>query len=273
MKRLTLFVKGNVDVHDSLHSCRIGGQLLWNGINDVLRQSNPGVTARLRHETWTRSDALLGSDGRVPAALAVRNLQLGSYPATSQFSRALFDTPADAVILSLLPDIATRLVRHREDGFFLYPSDSHGWAAEDRQWLNAAFSSVDALDVGSSMANFEAIIEGIRAKRDVPILIYNVSPIVPGEMIHCYQGLDETFSNRCRRFNLALAELSERTGISIVDIDTLVARHGADTMKLDAVHLTPEGYRLAAEQVARILDELGVLEDRQDGAVQSEMRA
>ena len=66
MKRLTLFIKGNVDVHDSLHSCRLGGQLVWNGINEVLRVSHPGWLARMKHETWTRSDASLQSDGTVP---------------------------------------------------------------------------------------------------------------------------------------------------------------------------------------------------------------
>ena len=265
MKRLTLFVKGNVDVHDSLHSCRIGGQLLWNGINDALRQSHPGITARLRHETWARSDALLASTGVVPEAIAARNLALGAYPAASQFSRAIFETTADAVVLSVQPDIATGLVRHRQDGTLFYASDYDTWSADDRQWLKSEFAATGPLDLETSMANLEAMIDEIRRSRDVPILIYNVSPIIPGEMIHCYQGLDETFSNRIRRFNLGLAGLSERTGISIIDIDTLVARHGADTMKLDAVHLTPQAYRLVAEEVVRVLEDLGILEDIEEG--------
>ena len=37
------------------------------------------------------------------------------------------------------------------------------------------------------------------------------------------------------------------------------ARAGADRLKVDAMHLTPEGYRLVAEEVVRILGELGVL--------------
>ncbi len=265
MKRLTLFVKGNVDVHDSLHSCRIGGRLLWNGVNDVLRQGHPGTTVRIRHETFTRSDALLASEGVVPPVLALRELRLGAYPATSQFSRAIFDTPANAVIISILPDIATSLVRHRRDGFFLYANDYDAWPAADRQWLKTEFAATIPLDAESSMANLETIVEEIRARQDVPILVYNVSPIIPGEMIHCYQGLDETFSTRIRRFNLELAGLSGRIGISIVDVDTLVARHGADTMKVDAVHLTPQAYQLVAEEVVRILDELGVLEDANEG--------
>jgi lysophospholipase L1-like esterase len=39
-----------------------------------------------------------------------------------------------------------------------------------------------------------------------------------------------------------------------------VARHGADTLKLDAVHLKPQGYSLVAREVVRVLDDLGVLD-------------
>jgi lysophospholipase L1-like esterase len=55
--------------------------------------------------------------------------------------------------------------------------------------------------------------------------------------------------------------LSEETGVSIVDVDTIVARHGADALKIDAMHLTPEGYKLVAREVVRVLDDLGLFED------------
>jgi hypothetical protein len=265
VKRITLFAKGNVDIHDSLHSCRIAGKLLWNGLNEALKHRHPSVTARLRHETWARSDALLASEGFVPDAVTARELELGAYPATSQFSRALLETTADVVILSIQPDIATAMVRHTRNGFLFYPSDSHRWSADDRQWLKSEFKATGPLALETSMANLHAIVAILRRHRDVPILIYNVSPIIPGEMIHCHLGLDETFSDRMRRFNLGLADLSRRTGISIIDVDTLVARHGADMMKIDAVHLTPEAYRLVAEEVVRVLDDIGVIEGVQQG--------
>ena len=118
MKRLTLFVKGNVDVHHSLHSCRIGGELMWNGVNEVLRERYDGNLARIMHETWTRSDALLECDGSVPEVLAQRHLPLGVYPPASQFSNAIFTTPADAIIMSIQPDVTTSMVQHGCDGFF-----------------------------------------------------------------------------------------------------------------------------------------------------------
>jgi hypothetical protein len=264
VKRLTLFAKGNVDVHDSLHSCRIASKILWNGINEVLRTSGLEVSARLRHETMTRSDALLAADGVVPEELAGRNLPLGSYPAASQFSRAIFDTQADAILLSIQPDVASGLLRHKTDGYLFYPAESSTWTAEDRAWLNSNFEPVSRLSVADSMANLAAVIDRIRETRDVPILIYNLSPIVPNETVHSYMGLGETLSTRIRGFNLGLAALSEEAGVSIVDVDTIMARHGADALKIDAMHLTPEGYELVAREVVRVLDDLGVFVGGQD---------
>jgi hypothetical protein len=113
VNRLTFFVKGNVDVRDSLHFCRIGGELAWNGINEVLRRRGLKSLVRIKHETWTRSDALLECGGAVPHAFAGRDLPLGAYSLASQFSDAVFTTAADAVILSIQPDVTTSLVRHR----------------------------------------------------------------------------------------------------------------------------------------------------------------
>ena len=258
MKRLTLFAKGNVDVHDSLHSCRIAGEVRWNGINDVIRGRADAVV-RLRHETWTRSDAVLQAQGVVPREIAERQLPLGSYPAASQFSTALFDSNADALVLSILGETATALMAHRHAGFLFYPADAEKWTQPDRAWLKTDFTRSDLLDVRESMENLKRIIDRIRTRTEVPILVYNVSSIVPGETVHCLQGLGEIYSTRCRRFNLGLAELSEQTGISIIDVDSIVGRAGADKVKLDAMHLTADGYRLVAEEVVRVLGDLGVM--------------
>jgi lysophospholipase L1-like esterase len=260
VRRLTLFIKGNVDVHDSLHSCRIGGELAWNGINDILRAGHPGYLVRLKHETWSRSDALLHSNGLVPETLISRQLPMGVYPLASQFSRAIFETKADAIVLSIQPDLTTTLERHKREGFLLYASERGSWSAEDKQWLKSDFEPVANLDVAESMANFTTLVEKIREGSEAPILIYNMSPVMPGEAIHCHQGFSDAYSTRIRRFNLGLIDLSERTGVSIIDVESLLARKGTDILKLDALHLTPAGYRIVAEEVVRVLGDLGVLE-------------
>jgi hypothetical protein len=256
--RLNLFAKGNVDVHDSLHSCRIGGELRWNGINEVVRGRTDTVV-RLRHETWTRSDAILEASGTVPVEIAERQMPLGSYPAQSQFSMTLFNNTADAIILSILGETATTLLKHNRTGFLFYPSETEKWSQADRNWLKSDFTRGDLLDVATSMRHLRRIIERIRERTDVPILIYNVSSIIPGETVHSLQGLGEIYSTRCRRFNLGLAELSEELGFSIVDVDSIIGRAGADNYKIDAMHLTPDGYRIVAEEVVRVLHDLGVI--------------
>jgi hypothetical protein len=260
VKRLTLFVKGNVDVRDSLHFCRIGGELVWNGINEVLREHRVKSLVRIKHETWTRSDALLECAGTVPEAFTSHDLPLGPYSLASQFSNAIFTTPADAVVLSIQPDVTMSLMRHRRDGFLFYPIGAEAWPAGDRTWLQSNYEASELLSVDAAMNNLAAIVAKIREHSEVPILIYNLSPIIPGDQIHCYAGLGETFATRIRKFNLALEELSENSGISIIDVDTIVARHGADALKLDAVHLKPQGYSLVAKEVVRVLDDLGVLD-------------
>jgi len=259
VSRLTIFAKGNLDVADTLHSLRLGGERAWNGINEVLRSRAPGVVARIRHDTWSRSDALLEADGTVPPELAARDLPLGVYPLASQFGRALFETDADAYVLSIQPDLNTLMARHRRDGYLLYPKDWRAWPAADQAWLREGFVGEGLLDLDVSMANLARIVEQIRARSAAPILFYNVSAVVPGDQVHAYDGLDETFSTRIRRFNLGLVELSQQTGISIIDVDAMVARGGADRMKIDALHLTAEGCRAVAEEVVRVLEDLGAL--------------
>ena len=257
MRRLTLFAKGNNDVRDSLHSMRINGEVCWNGVNEIVGARFPGTIILVRHEVWTRSDALLEAEGSVPSDFDTWQLPLDPHTPAVQFSSALFTTDADAIVLSIQPDLVTQLLLHRRDGYLFYPHNWSAWSAADKDRLSAEFVPAPPLDVDASMRNFVRIIERIRERSPTPILIYNLSAVVPGDTVHCHQGLGEIMSTRIRKFNLGLAELSAQTGISVIDVDAILARAGAQRLKLDALHLTAAGYRLVAEDVVRVLDDLG----------------
>jgi len=259
MRRLTIFAKGNLDVRDTLYALKLADKVVWNGINEILRTRPSAAVARVHHETWSRSDALIEATGLVPTELAARPLALGPYSAASQFSQAMFKADADVFVLSIQPDISTQLLRHRRDGFLFYPNDWRAWPTSDRAWLRESFVAVGLLDLAASMANLARIIAKIRERSPAPILLYNVSSVVPGDNTFSYDGLGETFSTRIRRFNLGLIELSQRTGVSIIDVDTIVARGGADRLKYDTIHLTGDGCRAVATEVVRVLDDLGCL--------------
>ena len=76
------------------------------------------------------------------------------------------------------------------------------------------------------------------------------SGVTPGETIHCYQGMDKVFSQRVRQFNAALVDASAELGFSIVDVDRIVAEHGARHVKIDPIHLNALGCRLVAKKCA-----------------------
>jgi len=235
---------------------RLGGALAWNGVNEIVRARFPGCTVRVRHELFTRSDALLAATGSVPHEVEARRALLEPYAPETQFGPALFEAAADAFVLSIQPDIMTPLYRHVRDGYLFHAYNHEAWPEADRMWLHENFSFLGMLDAQASMQNLERVISRIRASSQAPILVYNVSSVVPGENVRNYAEFPESLSARIRRFNLGLIEVSERTGIPIVDVDRLVARAGADRTKIDTLHLTPEGCRIVANEVVDTLEEL-----------------
>jgi len=266
---LRIFAKGNVDVRDSLHSSRVGGVLEWNGINEVLRTRHPDILARVRHETCTRLDliALPGETPQteVPAELA-RRLPSGAHPIERQQRTAMFDAPADVVVLSVQSAATNALVRHRRDGWLLLPDDLESWPPESRAELARECEFAGLVPLETAMARLEQLVLAIEERLGAQVLVYNLSPITPGERTHCWLGAEDSLALRVRRFNLGLAELSARLGFSIVDVERIAACAGAERIKVDLMHLTAEGWRLIAEEVVRILEERGCLDPAMEAA-------
>ena len=258
MRRLKIFAKGNVDVFDSLHACRIGGQVVWNGINEVLRARGLG-SARIRHETSTGARGLLHPPA-LDSPLSACPAALDPYPLAMQASGEVFATDADAIVLSILSDVAMRHFRDRESGSYVHIEDHGRLDAAASAWLNASQVMSPLPSAGETHDALREILSRIRAHTPAPVLIYNLSPIAPGPIAHCFLGLEDSLAARIRRFNLMLIELSQETGVSIVDVESVVAKAGADRVKLDLHHLTGEGARLVAEEVVRVLEDYGVFD-------------
>jgi hypothetical protein len=264
---IKIFARGNVDVKDSLLWSRVGGEVQWNGINEVLRKRHPGIVAKVRHETCSRLDLipLPGETLDAPPEDVARRLPSRAHPIESQHRTALFDSPVHAVVLSLQSAVNNSLVRHRRDGWLLLPDDYDTWDAASRAYLVAECENAGLAPLGETMNRLERLAEAVEEKLGAALLVYNLSPVVPGERTHCWLGAEDSLSLRVRRFNLALAELSARLGFSVVDVERIVACAGAERVKVDLVHLTAEGWRLVAEEVVRILDLRGCLDGPEPG--------
>jgi hypothetical protein len=259
---LKIFARGNVDVKDSLLWSKVGGEIQWNGINEILRVRHPGILAKVRHETCSRLD-LLPLPGEIltaPPGEVARRLPSGAHPIDRQHRTGMFDSPVDAVVLSLQSAATNSLVRHRRDGWLLLPDAYDSWDADSRRYLETECENAGLATLEDSMARLESVAMAVGDRLGAPLLVYNLSPAVPGERTHCWVGAEDALSLRVRRFNLALAELSAKVGFSIVDVERIAAAAGADRVKVDLLHLTAEGWRLVAEEVVRILGELGCLD-------------
>lgn len=260
-KVLRIFARGNVDVRDSLLWSRVGGVLQWNGINTVLRARHPGVVAKVRHETCARLDLvpLPGEPPAGPPAELTSRLPAGSHPYADQHRTALWDSPSDVVVLSIQSVVTNSLVRHRQGGWLLLPDELETWDAPARELLRREFENAGVAPLGPTVERLERLFGAIQ-DTGAHLLVYNLSPILPGERVHCWIGAEDSLGLRTRRFNLALAELSARLGFSVVDVEQVCARHGADRLKVDLFHLNALGWQLVAEEVVRVLEDRGCLD-------------
>jgi hypothetical protein len=256
---LRIFARGNVDVRDSLLWSRVGGEVHWNGINEVLRARHPGVIAKVRHETCARLDLLPLPDETLPAPDSdlARRLPSGAHPISQQHRTALYDAPSDAVVLSIQSAVTNALVRHRRDGWLLLPDRLETWDAESRAFLDRECEYAGLAPLEPTMSRLERLIPAIEERLGAHVLVYNLSPVIPGERTHCWLGAEDSLALRVRRFNLALADLSARLGFSVVDVERIAACAGAERIKVDLFHFTAEGWRLLAEEVVRILEDRG----------------
>jgi hypothetical protein len=258
-RRIKLFAKGNVDVHDALVYSRVNGKIAWNGINDALAELGYAAAARVEHEVASRFDHVLIGTRPVPAEIVDKGLFRKPFTAEAQFRTALFDTDADAIILSIQPSVTNALLRHRRDGYLFFPSGAHEWSAEEKAWVRGRFERLPPQTPDEAMASLEGIVALLRQAGDRPILVLNMSFVVPSERVHRHLGADDSVSTRIRRFNLALLELASRAPISVVDVDDVIARMGAARVKLDTLRYRAAGYRAIAEAVVRVLADYGLL--------------
>ena len=262
--RLNVFLKGNLDVCDTLFGQRLAGSTGWNGINEVLRAVNRPVTVRVRHEPSIGFAAHAAANATVPRELSDRATLLGPFTPAVQFSDSAFTWPHAALVLSLQADLCVPLLRHRTLDYLIYPYDLRYWPAADLEWLKSNFVPEPAPSAERSMEDLARVMDRYRRTSQAPILVFNMSSVVPGETIHSYQGGADATSQRIRRFNCTLVDASAELGFSIVDVDRIIAEHGARHLKFDPIHFNVEGCRLVCEEVVRILDDHGVLPAGQD---------
>ncbi|MCI0394407.1 MAG: hypothetical protein L0332_13370 [Chloroflexi bacterium] len=174
----------------------------------------------------------------------------------------LEEFPKTVVVLSIGPDFARTLYRHREHGFLVDPG---GWwlnQSMDRvlndmlsvMWFNKNFEKVGRLSAEESMANFTRIIQLVREHTGAYILVFNVLGIEPGDLTHNFQFVGSSNMVRRREFNLALYDLSRQLDFSVVDVDRILKREGVQE-QVDFAHWPLERFKPVAQEMFQMMRE------------------
>lgn len=108
-----------------------------------------------------------------------------------------------------------------------------------------------------------AVIEAVKRANGATMLIANASTVDPGDETFDYSGLtEEPLSLRAQRLDVLLVEMSHRLGISIIDVDRLIAELGAGEHVAAALDYSEAACARIAGEVVRVLEDYGFFDDR-----------
>ena len=89
------------------------------------------------------------------------------------------------------------------------------------------------------------------------VVALNGSTVVSDDNTHNYHGVDTTMSERVRRLNLGLVQVSSKTGMSVVDVDRIVAEKGAGENVSGTLDYSDVIVEEVRREFARIASEIG----------------
>lgn len=111
--------------------------------------------------------------------------------------------------------------------------------------------------------NMAAVIEAVKQANGATMLIANASTVDPGDGTFDYSGLaEEPLSLRAQRLDVLLVEMSHRHGVSIIDVDRLIAELGASEHVPAALDYSKAACARIAGEVVRVLEDYGFFDDR-----------
>lgn len=158
------------------------------------------------------------------------------------------DPDIDVVVLSIAGDLTRDLYRRSGSGelvdFANVDNGSVEYQTADSDFEQAAASVVEHL-----------------AATNAPLLVWFTASTVNGEdEPHQWLDQDRPFSVRANRLNLAIARLSQKTGVCFVDADRILAELGAGQHVEGPLQYSPQASARLAEEFVRILVETGRFE-------------
>jgi hypothetical protein len=168
----------------------------------------------------------------------------------------------DVVVFSLLPDLVPLVLTDREGNAGVDSFQTWGKYGPDQlTWTVEHTPPPTGESVWEWKERVTQLIRFVKEQLTSHVIIYNCSALYPGEYIHNYKNISDTITERIKRYNLSVIELSIAEGISIIDVERIVAQAG-DRFLVDCLRYTNEAYAAIGTEFLRVLDDIGFFEAR-----------
>ena len=115
---------------------------------------------------------------------------------------------------------------------------------------------------GGLKESFLRIIASVKERLDAHVIVYNCSSYDPADLTHNFYGREETLTLRIQKYNMALMEISAREGISIIDVDRLIAGLAGERHVVAPLRYSAETYQAMGLEFLRVLEDIGFFENR-----------
>ena len=194
-----------------------------------------------------------------------------------QGSRGREEFAKTVIFMSIAPDVARTVYRHRQHGFLVDPGE--WWLKQSTAkvlgdlstvtWFWENFVSIGKLSVAAFAENLSKIITTLKQNTEAHVLVFNTLTNDADHPNHPEKAAADSPMVRRRTFNARLQELSRQLDFAIVDVDLVLKRAGLG-MKGSAVNFPPEreepsvhgAFQVIAREAFRMMSDLGVFERR-----------
>lgn len=262
---IRILVKGDRDAIDSLLPTTQGAKKLDKSLQDLINEkSDRAFQIEIIYEPGGRSDLWLQQLGKIPlpnnsySSKQLETLLIGQSP------NFLVAVDIDIIVFSTQVEITKNLWKHHETGYLIdIPEDWEQQLSEaEKQEFQQHFSPTGLLSTEQSQANFSQLIQLLKEKTGAYIICYNCCDFDPSDRTTNYHNIGETLRLRIQKLNLALLKLSMQEGISLIDVESLLAELGAAQHVTRGLDYSPEAYQVICQEFLRVITDVGFFENR-----------
>lgn len=179
-----------------------------------------------------------------------------------QFDSSLISGKYDVIVLSIEPELFLPLWQHKTEGWVFAPPAgyTHTWNPSQQTWLQETCQPLGLPTPPTYQENLNTLVQTIRTHTNSHILLINASSLIPEDTRFRYQADTQSLALRINQLNLALLNVSSQEGISIIDVDRLIAELGHEHVTAPLTYSTQANSAIRNE-LLRVLVDLGYFEN------------